>query len=103
MLEKIFKLVLCSVLCAAFSACSVNTPTKEIVSVSIKKIMPANFEVVSVTPLKEMPGMVEVAVKMDKQPVVLYMDNKAQYLFSGSLLHIESKRNLTVEAQGKMK
>ena len=84
-------------------ACSSQTPTKEVVSASIKKIMPPNFEVVSVTPLKEVSGLFEVAVKMDKQPVVLYMDKKAQYVFSGSLLHVETKKNLTIEAQGKIK
>ena len=103
MFKQIFKLVLCFALCSVISACSANEPTKGTVSAAIKKIMPPNFEVVSVTPLKEIPGMVEIAVKMDKQPVVLYMDNKAQYLFSGSLLHIESKKNLTTEAQGKIK
>ena len=84
-------------------ACSTQVPAKEKVTESIKKIMPPNFEVVSVTPLKELPGLIEVAVKMDKQPIVLYMDKKAQYVFSGSLLHVESKKNLTVEAQGKIK
>ncbi len=84
-------------------ACSTQGPTKEVVSASIKKIMPPNFEVVTVTPLKEVPGLFEVAIKMDKQPVVLYMDNKAQYVLSGSLLHVETKKNLTIEAQGKIK
>lgn len=84
-------------------ACTQQAPSKQAVSESIKKIMPANFEVVSVTPLKEVPGLVEVSVKMDKQPVVLYMDNKAQYVFSGSLLHVDTKKNLTIEAQGKIK
>jgi hypothetical protein len=49
------------------------------------------------------PGLIEVAVKMDKQPVVLYMDKKAQYVFSGSLLHVETRKNLTIEAQGRIK
>ena len=84
-------------------ACSSKVPDKETVSESIKKIMPPNFEVVSILPLKELPGLIEVSVKMDKQPVVLYMDKKAQYVLSGSLLHVESKKNLTIEAQGKIK
>jgi len=79
------------------------TPGKEQVSKTIQKIMPPNFEVVSVSPLKEVPGLIEVLVKMDKQPVVLYMDKKAQYVISGSLLHVESKRNLTAEALGRIK
>lgn len=99
---SIFKLVLLSaVLCMC--ACSTQTPTKEVVVASIKKIMPPNFEVVSVAPLKEVPGLIEVSIKMDKQPVVIYMDRKAQYVISGSLLHVETKKNLTIEAQGKIK
>jgi thiol:disulfide interchange protein DsbC len=85
------------------SACTTQTPTKEVVTASIKKIMPPNFEVVGISPLKEMPGLFEVSVKMDKQPVVLYMDKNAQYVISGSLLNVETKKNLTVEAQGKIK
>lgn len=83
-------------------SCS-STPTKEAVSESIKNIMPPNFEVVSVTPLKEVPGLLEVAVKLDKQPIVLYMDNKAKYVLSGSLLDPKTKLNLTIEAQKKIK
>jgi len=84
-------------------ACSTQIPSKEAVSESIKKIMPPNFQVLSIVPLKEVPGLIEVSVKMNKQPVVLYMDKKAQYVLSGSLLHIETKRNLTAEAQSKLK
>lgn len=65
--------------------------------------MPPNFEVVSITPLKEFPGIVEVAVKMDKQPVVLYMDKKGQYVLSGSLIELKTKKNLTIEAQSRIK
>ena len=84
-------------------ACSNQTPDKKTISESIKKIMPPDFVVVSVTPLKEVPGLIEVSIKMDKQPVVLYMDKKVQYVLSGSLLHVESKKNLTIEAQSKIK
>lgn len=99
----LFTKILIVVLTMTICACSNQTPDKKMVSESIKKIMPPNFEVISVTPLKEVPGLIEVAIKMDKQPVVLYMDRKAQYVLSGSLLHVESKKNLTVEAQGKIK
>jgi hypothetical protein len=92
-----------SILLFSLCACSTQTPSKQAVSESIKKIMPPNFEVISVVPLKEVPGLVEVSVKMDKQPVVLYMDTKAQYVLSGSLLHVDSKKNLTIEAQGRIK
>ena len=97
------KLLLLFAVCVLFPACSTNTPSKETVTASIKKIMPPNFEVVSVAPLKEVPGLIEVAVKMGDQPVVLYLDKKAKYVLSGSLLNIESKQNLTIEAQKKIK
>ena len=84
-------------------ACSKQVPDKKTVTDSIRKIMPPNFEVVNVAPLKEVAGLIEVSVLMDKKPVVLYMDKKAQFVFSGSLLHVESKKNLTIEAQGKIK
>lgn len=94
-------LILASIL--LLSACSGQIPDTKAVSESIKNIMPAKFEVISVTPLKEVPGLIEVAVKMDKQPVILYMDTKAQYVLSGSLIQVESKKNLTIEAQAKIK
>lgn len=96
---KLLLLILVSFLCA----CTNQVPDKKTVSDSIRKIMPPNYEVVSVIPLKEVPGLLEVAVMMDKQPVILYIDKKVQYVFSGSLLHLGSKKNLTNEAQSKIK
>lgn len=87
----------------ALTACSTSTPSKEKVAEAVKKIMPVKFEVVSVVPLKEIPGVIEVSIRMDNQPVVFYMDKKAQYVISGSLLHIDSKKNLTNEAQQRIK
>lgn len=83
-------------------SCS-GAPSKEVVTQSIKNIMPPNFEIISIKPLKEIPGLIEVVVKMDNQPVVLYMDKKAKYALSGSLLNIESKQNLTIETQKNIK
>lgn len=83
-------------------ACS-GTPTKDTVTASIKKIMPPAFEVVEIKPLKEIPGLLEVAVRMENQMVILYMDKKAQYVISGSLLEVATKKNLTIEAQNKFK
>lgn len=86
-----------------FSACSYNTPSKETVIASIKEIMPPNFEVVNIVSLKEVSGLIEVSVKMDKQPVILYMDRNAKYILTGNLMHLESKKNLTIESQNKIK
>lgn len=87
----------------ALTACNASTPSKEKVAEAVKKIMPVHFEVVSVMPVKEIPGLIEVSIRMDKQPVVFYMDKNAQYVISGSLLHIDSKKNLTNEAQERIK
>jgi hypothetical protein len=86
-----------------FCGCSPQAPSKEVVRVAVKNIMPTNYEVVSVRVLKEVPGLIEVLIKMDKQPVVLYMDQKVQYVISGSLLNVETKKNLTIEAQKNIK
>jgi hypothetical protein len=84
------------------TACS-GTPSKETVVSSIKKIMPPSFEVIEVKPLKEVPGLLEVTVRMENQTVILYMDKKAKYVISGSLLEVDTKKNLTIEALNKFK
>ena len=91
------------VIIVSLAGCGPKPPTKEEVTVSIKKIMPMSFEVVQVTPLKQVPGLNEVVVVVDKQSVVFYMDDKAKYVVSGSLLEIENKKNLTQETQAKFK
>ena len=88
---------------ACIAGCGAKPPTKEEVTGSIKKIMPLNFEVVQVTPLKQVPGLNEVVVVVDKQPVVFYMDDKAKYVVSGSMIAVETKQNLTQETQMKFK
>lgn len=101
--ECIMIFILLMAVCLLLPACSSNLPSKEKVSASLKSIMPPDFEIVSISPVKDIRGLIEVSVKMNKQPVVLYMDKKARYVFSGSLLEIATKRNLTIEAQGRIK
>ena len=97
MLKKFYKYSMS--LAAAFTllACSTQTPSKEKVSESVKKILPVNFEVVSVTPFKPVPGLVQVVLSMNNQPVVFYMDAKGKYIVSGSVVELETKKNLTAE------
>jgi len=83
------------------TACG-GTPKKEDVAASIKKIMPVNFEVIGVSPVKDISGLYEVLVKVDKQPVVLYVNKNAKLVVSGSIVDIETKQNLTLEAQKKL-
>ncbi len=90
-------------LTGALAACSSASPTKEEVTASIKKIMPVNFEVVQVTPVKEISGLSEVVVLIDKQPVVFYTDKSGKYVLSGSMVAVDTKQNLTLETQKKFK
>ena len=84
----------------ALTACG-SGPSKDDVAKSIKKIMPVNFEIVDIHPVKEVPGLTEVIVKVDKQTVVFYTDKKAKYVVSGSIVAVDTKQNLTLETQKK--
>ena len=95
---RIFTVVALS---AVLTACG-GAPKKDDVAASIKKIMPVNFEVVAVSAVSGIPGLFEVQVKADKQPVVLYVNKNAKLVVSGSIVDVDSKQNLTLEAQKKM-
>ena len=94
------KLCVACVLSLALAACS-TPPTKEQVKESVKRIIPVNFEVLQVAELKEVPGLYEVVLKANSQPIVLYVDQKAKYVLSGSLMALDTKVNLTMETQKK--
>ena len=97
MLKKFFAVC---VLSFTLAACS-KPPGNEQVTEAVKKIIPVAFELVKVTELKEVPGLYEVVLRVNQQPIVLYVDKKAQYVFSGSILSISNKANLTMETQKK--
>lgn len=82
----------------ALTACS-SAPSKEQVKESVKKIMPISFEVVDVREAKEVPGLYQVVLKTGGQPTVVYLDKSGKYLFSGSLMELDTKTNLTAEVQ----
>ncbi|ACH38571.1 lipoprotein, putative [Citrifermentans bemidjiense Bem] len=84
----------------SLAACS-KPPAKEQVQAAIKKFIPVNFEVLQLSELKEVPGLYEVVVSVNQQPVVFYVDKKAKHVFSGSVLSVDTKGNLTVETQKK--
>ena len=97
-----YKYLLSSLFVLAFvAACSDTPPKKEDVAAAIKKIMPVNFEILEINNVKGIPGLNEVVVKVDKQPVVFYIDRKAKYVVSGSIVAIDTKQNLTMETQKK--
>lgn len=92
-----------AVLCAlalTLAACS-KPPAKEQVQEAIKKFIPVNFDVLQISELKDLSGLYEVVVSVNREPVVFYVDKKCKYVFSGSVLSTETKANLTVETQQK--
>ncbi|MCM0083679.1 hypothetical protein L4X63_19000 [Geomonas sp. Red32] len=92
------KLLTVVVVSLALAACS-QAPTKEEVTGAVKKIIPMQFEVLQVTQLQEIPALYQVVIRVNNQPVVLYVDKKAQYIVSGSVLALDKKVNLTAEVQ----
>ena len=97
MLKKLF--IACA-LSLILAACS-SPPTKEQVKESVKRIIPVNFEVLQINPLQDIPGLFEVVLRANNQTVVLYVDQKAKYVISGSLMALDTKTNLTMESQKK--
>ncbi len=74
-------------------------PSKEEVTKSIKQILPVDFEIADIKEVKEFPGIFEIVLKLDKQHVIFYMDKKAKYIISGSIVETATKKNLTLESQ----
>lgn len=74
-------------------------PSKEEVTKSIKQILPVDFEIADIKEVKEFPGIFEIVLKLDKQYVIFYMDKKAKYIISGSIVETATKKNLTLESQ----
>jgi protein-disulfide isomerase len=92
--------LLIGLLAVTLGACT-SAPTKAQAAAAVKKVIPVSFEVLQVKELKEVSGLFEVVIRANKQPIVLYLDKKAQYVFSGSLMSLETKANLTTETQQK--
>jgi protein-disulfide isomerase len=94
------KLLGVSCLCLLGAGCSGSQgPSKDLVKQSMQKVLPVPFQVLDVRQVKEIPGLYQVALKTASQPIVVYMDSKAKYLISGSLMALDTKTNLTLESQ----
>ena len=58
-------------------------------------------EVVNVQPA-EVPGLFQVDMKMQGKVVPIYLDAKGEYLFSGNVIRIKDRKNLTQAAFQKL-
>ena len=80
------------------AACS-KPPATEQVQESIKQFIPVNFEVLRITEFKGISGLYEVVITVGGEPVVLYVDKKTKFVFSGNIMSTENKANLTLLTQ----
>ena len=76
---------------APVSSESAQVLTKES---AIKALQGIQGEVVSVSPA-EVPGLFRVAMRMQGTIVPIYLDASGSYLFTGSLIRIKDRKNLT--------
>ncbi len=75
-----------------------TTLTKE---AAIQALQEIQGEVVAVSP-SEIPGLYLVTVKMQGKNIPLYLDASATYMFSGNVIDLKQKRNLTEDLFRKL-
>ena len=76
-------------------------PEEDEVKASMKEFIPQEFKVESIQALKEIPGLCEVVIKVDVQPLVFYTDKEMRYVLAGNLISLADKKNITRERQQK--
>lgn len=76
---------------ATLALAAPTTLTKEAAIEALKEIQ---GEVLSVAP-SEIPGLYLVSVKMQGRNVPLYLDASGTYMFSGNIIDLKQRRNLT--------
>jgi thiol:disulfide interchange protein DsbC len=69
----------------------IQTLTKED---AIKALKGIQGEVISVNPA-EIPGLFRVAMKMQGKIIPIYLDESGSYLFTGNVIRIKDRKNLT--------
>jgi thiol:disulfide interchange protein DsbC len=74
-------------------------PPTEKLHQGIKKVFPKlQYELLKSGP-SELPGLCQVQLKIGAQVYLLYLDSRAEFLFSGNLFDLKSGKNLTLETQ----
>lgn len=89
-------LLLCSTLSITATATAAEQAalpplTKDAAALALQEFQ---GEVLSVSP-SEIPGLYLVAVKMQGRNIPLYLDASATYMFSGNIIDLKQRRNLT--------
>ena len=98
MKKLMFKLSVVAAVLVLLAGCG-GAPSKDDVKAAVKKVMPVEFEISEVKKVNEVPGLYEVVLKLGNQVVVFYTDKNAKYLISGSIVEVDTKKNLTLERQ----
>lgn len=97
MYRCIVKFVSISLLLLVLAACTGSLPSKEVVTTALKKVIPLAFTVEEIKTLDVIPGVCQVVIIANNQPLVFYMNNKGTHIISGSVIEVASKKNLTLD------
>ena len=85
----------------SMTGCAEKAPSNEAVTAAVRKLMPVPFQVLEVSQTPQIKSLYQVVIRVDRQPVVFYIDKEAKFVFSGSLVSVDTKLNLTSETQKK--
>lgn len=96
-LYRPLKVIFSLALILLVTACSGRVPSSETATATLKQIIPLEFKVEKIQALKGIPGLCEVIVIANNQPMVFYLDKKGKYVLSGNLIDAATKKNLTID------
>lgn len=101
MKKMVIRSALISVVSILLVACSGPVPDKGKVKEALKSVLSGSYEITSVTRNSDVNGLIEVVIKYNDQPLVVYLDKNLKYVITGSIIEIKGKKNLTLETQKK--
>uniref|UniRef100_A0A7C5X4A6 DsbC family protein n=1 Tax=Thermocrinis ruber TaxID=75906 RepID=A0A7C5X4A6_9AQUI len=77
-------------------------PARDSLRASLQGFIPGRFEVESVQPLKELPSICEVVLKVGAQSIIFYTNKDGRYVLAGNLIDLVRKQNLTQTRQQEL-
>ncbi len=93
-MRKLFLTTLLLVVLTGMSTLAAATPTTLTKEAAIEALKEIQGEVLDVAP-SEIPGLYLVSVKMQGRNIPLYLDASGTYMFSGNIIDLKQRRNLT--------